>query len=550
MSAGAKIRTVTDEIVPLTQRIQYLRLFRFALVVGVALFTWYAPHLVGADPTVVLWGSGVFLLVSFGLEGLWRAFGRRSLLLFAVMLMVDGTFLAWLAYVTGGATSPFLNLILVHLVAVTLLASYRTGLKLAMWHSLLLLVVYYAQVSRLSVLGLAEPAPPDPGSFQRLVGFIAIYWLVALATASFSAVNERELRRRRYDLEALAVLASGLEATGEARDVAGTLLSSLMDTFGFDRGVVMAKIGDQVSVIAARQSTVRKDGLLSGDDELMRRAWQEKKTVLISGLDRAKNPTLAALLPDSRNVVVVPLTAESGPVGLVVVEHGQRLGGRIERRVVSMMERFCSQAALALRNASLLEQLRDMADTDGLTGVFNRRTFETALDVELRRAARSDDSVSLVMFDLDNFKVLNDTHGHQAGDEVLRRVAQTIQRESRAYDLPARYGGEEFALILPNADAQQAMDTAERIRLAIGATDAGISVTCSAGVATFPLHAADPQGLVKSADAALYASKRNGRDRTTLSEHTLVDQGEAWVADQAQPETQPETAAAGDTPPA
>ncbi len=208
MSAKSKLRTIADEIVPLAQRIQYLRLFRLALVLGVVLFTSYAPHVVKANPLVALWGSGVFLLVSFALEGAWRAFGRRSLILFAVMLMVDGAYLAWLAYVTGGATSPFLNLILVHLVAVTLLASYRTGLKLAMWHSLLLLMVYYAHAARLGVPGLDDPAAPALGAFQRLVGFISVYWLVALATASFSAVNERELRRRRYDLEALASMAS------------------------------------------------------------------------------------------------------------------------------------------------------------------------------------------------------------------------------------------------------------------------------------------------------------------------------------------------------
>jgi diguanylate cyclase (GGDEF)-like protein len=176
-----------------------------------------------------------------------------------------------------------------------------------------------------------------------------------------------------------------------------------------------------------------------------------------------------------------------------------------------------------------------MADTDGLTGVFNRRTFETALEVELRRASRADDSVSLVLFDLDKFKALNDTHGHRVGDEVLRLVAQTIQRESRTYDLAARYGGEEFALILPSSDSRRAMETAERIRSAIGAIVTPVPVTCSAGVATFPTHAADAETLVKTADRALYRSKRTGRDRTTVAEQTLAEQGEAWVADQPPP---------------
>ena len=146
--------------------------------------------------------------------------------------------------------------------------------------------------------------------------------------------------------------------------------------------------------------------------------------------------------------------------------------------------------------------------------------------------------MSLVLFDLDKFKDLNDTHGHRAGDEVLRLVAQTIQRESRTYDLAARYGGEEFALILPSSDSRRAMETAERIRSAIGAIDTidtPVPVTCSAGVATFPLHAVDAETLVKTADRALYHSKNTGRDRTSLASRTLVDQGEAWVSDQAPP---------------
>jgi diguanylate cyclase (GGDEF)-like protein len=530
-----KIRTVADEIVPLAQRVQYLRLFRFALVLGVVLFASYAPNVVRADPFVVAVGSGVFILATFAAEIVWRATGRRSLLLFAFMLMVDGAYLAWLAYVTGGPTSRLLNLILLHLVAVTLLASYRTGLKLAMWHSLLLLVVYYAQAAGMVAPGMSAPPRFDPAAFQHLIGFISVYWLAALATSTMSAVNERELRRRRYDLEALAQLAASLEGTAEARDVGGVLLGSLLETFGFERGVVLAKLGQEVSVIAAKRSTVRSDRPFSGEDDLMLRAWEGRKTVLVTGLDPDANPTLAALLPDARNLVLVPMTAEGGSVGLVVVEHGLRLGGRIERRVVSMMERFTSQAALALRNASLLEQLREMADTDGLTGLFNRRTFDTALDVELRRASRADEPVSLVLFDLDKFKQLNDTHGHRTGDEVLRQVARTIQENSRSYDLPARYGGEEFALILPGSDATRAVDTAERIRRAIGTIQGPIGVTCSAGVATFPLHAADTDTLVKTADAALYRSKREGRDRTTLAAPTLADRSEAWVAGQPTP---------------
>jgi diguanylate cyclase (GGDEF)-like protein len=240
-------------------------------------------------------------------------------------------------------------------------------------------------------------------------------------------------------------------------------------------------------------------------------------------------------------VVVVPLTAEGGSVGAVVLEHGTGLGGRIERRVVSTVERFCSHAALALRNASLVDQLRDMAATDGLTAVANRRTFEAALEVELTRAARSGSSLSLVLIDIDHFKSLNDTHGHQAGDEVLRAVARAIKDQSRAFDTPARYGGEEFAVIMPGCDVADAERGAERFRQAVGALDGISRVTVSAGVATFPVHAADADSLVQMADAALYESKGAGRNRTTVAHPTLAE-----GADQLLSDLEPTVSPAGD----
>ena len=233
MTVSSKIRTIADELVPLAQRMRYMRLFRLAMGLGVVLFAAYAPDVVGASPMEVGKGVVVYMLCSFAAEGLWRLVGRRGLYLFGAMLIMDGVFLAWLAYLTGGASSALMNLILLHLVAVTLLASYKTGLKLAMWHSLLLLVVYYSQEARMVVPGISDPPPLTPDAFHRLVGFIGVYWVVALATATFSAINERELRRRRYDLEALAKMAAALEKVSEARDVAGTLLSNLFETFDF-----------------------------------------------------------------------------------------------------------------------------------------------------------------------------------------------------------------------------------------------------------------------------------------------------------------------------
>jgi diguanylate cyclase (GGDEF)-like protein len=185
-----------------------------------------------------------------------------------------------------------------------------------------------------------------------------------------------------------------------------------------------------------------------------------------------------------------------------------------------MVERFAAHAGLALRNAWLLEEVRNLAANDPLTGLANRMTFGESLDRELARAQRDGGSVTLVMLDIDHFKRLNDTRGHQAGDEVLRRVAATLRDQQRAYDTAARYGGEEFVLIAPGLDGGDAPATAERIRESIEQN--GCNVTASVGVATFPRDAGTADSLIAAADTALYASKHAGRNRTTQAPPTAA----------------------------
>jgi diguanylate cyclase (GGDEF)-like protein len=125
--------------------------------------------------------------------------------------------------------------------------------------------------------------------------------------------------------------------------------------------------------------------------------------------------------------------------------------------------------------------------------------------------------MSLIMVDIDHFKKLNDTHGHQRGDDVLRAVAAALTSECREFDTACRYGGEEFAIVLPRCDAPKGLLMAERFRRVVARCASELSVTASAGVATFPHHARDAGTLVRAADEALYVSKRSGRNRASQS---------------------------------
>ncbi len=174
----------------------------------------------------------------------------------------------------------------------------------------------------------------------------------------------------------------------------------------------------------------------------------------------------------------------------------------------------------ALETAGALAQLRDAATHDELTGVSNRREFDRRLQEEWERSQSHQRPLSLVMIDLDHFKQINDAHGHQAGDSLLRYVADELAGHVREGDCLARYGGDEFSLIMVEIDSQGARAAATRLHTLlcskfwrVPAKGLSINVEVSVGVATWPADASSLAELISAADAALYAAKRQGRNQ-------------------------------------
>jgi diguanylate cyclase (GGDEF)-like protein len=168
----------------------------------------------------------------------------------------------------------------------------------------------------------------------------------------------------------------------------------------------------------------------------------------------------------------------------------------------------------------LVAGLSDAAHRDPLTDLLNRRGFQEVFDVELERARRADQPLSLIVGDLDRFKRVNDSHGHAAGDAVLKRVADAIRGAKRGFDRAARVGGEEFAVLAPDCDEHGAYMLAERIRAAVHealADKDDAPLTISFGISTHPLHGQSADSLLRTADQALYAAKRLGRNRSVIS---------------------------------
>jgi diguanylate cyclase (GGDEF)-like protein len=193
------------------------------------------------------------------------------------------------------------------------------------------------------------------------------------------------------------------------------------------------------------------------------------------------------------------------------------------RRLASTV---AEHVALALANLRLHDTLRSQSIRDPLTGLFNRRYMEESLQREIRRAARARQPVGIIMVDIDRFKDLNDQHGHEAGDTLLRAVGAILERSVRAEDIACRYGGEEFTLILPEASLVEASQRAEYIRQAIGHLSVQHErqhldqVTVSAGVAMYPEHGPTGDIVLRAADAALYQAKARGRNRTVINRAT------------------------------
>jgi diguanylate cyclase (GGDEF)-like protein len=231
--------------------------------------------------------------------------------------------------------------------------------------------------------------------------------------------------------------------------------------------------------------------------------------------------------------MAVPLLARLGrgrsleQVGVVSIA---RAGRDFDDAEYDLFAYLTGQAAVSIENVDLHEMVRIQAVTDELTGLYNLRHFHETLDGEIERSRRFGQPVGLMMLDIDDFKAVNDTYGHQQGDLVLIEVGRVLRALSRDIDEPARYGGEEMAVILPQTDRAGAELLAERMRAAVAGIeidrlDGGgrLRVTASFGVASLPANASDKDSLIAEADAALYRAKRGGKNRVGRAEPVIAE---------------------------
>ncbi len=229
----------------------------------------------------------------------------------------------------------------------------------------------------------------------------------------------------------------------------------------------------------------------------------------------------SASVPD--NYICLPLAAQGETLGILCVACPQDICHAELEANMNVLQEMGELSAMAIANLNLRVKLRDQSIRDSLTGLFNRHFMEISLERELRRAMRHNAQVAVFMLDVDHFKEFNDKYGHDAGDTVLREMAQMLRLCVRTEDVVCRYGGEEFLAILPEIDIATAWERAELIRQQVQTmkvTHRGEllkGITVSIGIAIYPEDGEEPDALVRFADRNLYRAKRSGRNQSILS---------------------------------
>ncbi|MGH7254198.1 MAG: diguanylate cyclase, partial [Nitrospirales bacterium] len=329
-----------------------------------------------------------------------------------------------------------------------------------------------------------------------------------------------ELERVTREITLLSEFGEFLQACDSSDEAFQVIIRFAKQLFPHDQGW-LAMVGEsrQVFETVAAWPTTEALGQVVGPGD----CWALRRGRLHLLEDMASGTVCSHLgRTDPAASVCLPLVAQGETLGLLHLNRARDgVPGPINHQLASTV---CEHLALALGNLKLREALQKLSVRDSLTGLFNRRYMEESLERELSRAQRTRRSLGVIMVDLDHFKRVNDRHGHDAGDVVLREVASFLQRTSRKGDIACRYGGEEFILILPEATKEGTLQRARQLRQAVkllkfqhrGEPLGPISI--SAGVGLFPLHGKTGEEVLHQADAALYRAKAEGRDRVLLAD--------------------------------
>ncbi len=351
--------------------------------------------------------------------------------------------------------------------------------------------------------------------------------LLELVTQRISATIQQAKRyasseRRAARAEMLLDIGVSLAASLDPDAVVEAVLDQIARLIPYE-GAALLTVGEDQKLRLAdgRGPFAVNADLFEGVDpatySLTAAMTESGKPFLISDVPAHYNGDTPASFTWLGSLIVAPLRVEGQLIGAIMV--GGTTRARYTPDDATMVAELARHAAVALKNAQRHAAVAQAAQMDGLTGIYNRGALMERLERELERARRYGRPLAVIFFDLDRFKRINDTYGHQFGDRVLRELARIATHTVRSIDLVGRYGGEEFIAVLPETDGTQAHIVAERLRANVAGrrlpapSGEAARVTVSAGIAVFPDDATTMDTLIRIADTALYAAKEGGRNR-------------------------------------
>ncbi len=327
-------------------------------------------------------------------------------------------------------------------------------------------------------------------------------------------------RQRIEKVLMLTKVANDLSSTLDLREVIIHTLRRTRELTG-EQGVARLVLFDEGDTRVYRHT---ESGLVvAREDPDVMSEWVRKRSLPLHVVDFARDPRFTgSVLPgELRSGIASPMHRGRNVLGVLQVQ--SPVAGSFSQEDWRLLSLLTDLASVAIQNALLYQRTQEEAITDGLTGVFVHRYFRERLAQEVNRARETGIPLVLGMADIDDFKALNDTYGHLAGDAVLRRIAGVLRDGIRVTDLIARYGGEEFAILLVETPLEKGAQVAERLRAAVASLkfrelDETRNVSISIGLAGFPGNAADERELIERADSSLYAAKRSGKNKVIAAQ--------------------------------
>jgi diguanylate cyclase (GGDEF)-like protein len=349
--------------------------------------------------------------------------------------------------------------------------------------------------------------------------------LMILADHAATAAETARLLTRSQELAGelrrLLEMSSELSGSLDPRQVANLMAGHLARAMGVDECAISYwdRPGGRLESLGfyppAPDVALEPYFLLAGYPETLRVLESQEASIVDADDPAADRDEVTLMVRDGNRILaMLPLVAKGQSIGLVELFSKTRI--RWDAQHLELARTMANEAAIALENARLYEDARKLADRDPLTGFYNHRFLHERMGEEVVRSQRGRRPLSVLMLDLDDFKLVNDTFGHLFGDRVLTWAAEVIRSTLRLSDIAARYGGDEFALILPDTDADEARRAAERIldafreRPFVGEKRGPVPIAASIGVATFPADGRTGTELIAAADVALYKVKRGG----------------------------------------